>query len=163
MEKTLQSYGKDIPEFDQSAILAQGDDTIPDCEPIYHDSFKECKELFDSLQAKLGDYNLLGLYTIGNGYLRCEKNGLLFLINKKTLKPMFDKPIEGALRSLNGPEFIVKKNGLSAVFDMDGIQLTEFVKGDFDWKWAPFEPLKGDDSSKRIIYNKEAGIELKPR
>ncbi len=131
MECSIKQYGKNLPEFDQEAIKEQGDVHIPDYEPIYHDSFKECKELYIKLQARLGEYKLLGLNRTSNGFLRCEKDGLLFLINEETLKPMFDEPIEGMLQSLNGPEFIVKKNGLSAVFDMDGNQLTDFVKGIF--------------------------------
>lgn len=162
IEKSVKKYGKCIPEFDQSAILAQGDVHIPDYEPIYHDSFKECKELFENLQAKLGDYRLLGLYRTDNGYLRCEKNGLLFLIHEETLQPMFDQPVEGMLQSLNGPEFIVKKDGLSAVFDKNGVQLTDFVKGDFEWKWVPSNTSR-NGCEERIIFNKEAGIELKPR
>lgn len=73
---------------------------------------------------------------------------------------MFDEPIEGILQSLNGPEFIIRKGGLSAVFDMDGKQLTEFVEGVFEWKWAPY---KRPGENLRIIYNEEAGIELEPR
>ncbi len=159
MERAKESYGKSIPEFDQASIMAQGDVHIPKYEPIYHDSFKECKELFNKLQKKLGEYKLLGLDQTGNGYLRCEKDGMLFLINEESLKPMFEEPIESMLQSLNGPEFIIKKNGLSAVFDMNGKQLTEFVKGNFDWEWDP----KDNNGLKRIIFNREAGIELKPR
>lgn len=61
---------------------------------------------------------------------------------------------------MNGPEFIIRKGDLFAVFDMDGKQLTEFVVGTFRWKWAPCN-CHGEDL--RIIYNKEAGIELEPR
>lgn len=74
---------------------------------------------------------------------------------------MFDEPIEAMLQSLNGPEFIVRKNGLSAVFDMDGKQLTDFVKGEFDWKWGDVDFLNYHPV--RIIYNEEADIELPPR
>ena len=56
----------------------------------------------------------------------------------------------------------MRKQGLSAVYDKNGQQLTDFVKGDFDWEWAPFNPLKDKDEL-RIIFNEEAGIELKPR
>lgn len=163
MERSINHYGKALPEFDQASIMAQGDVHIPKYEPIYHDSFKECKELYDRLQSKLPHYKLLGLDRTGNGFLRCEKDGLLFLINEETLEPMFEEPIEGMLQSLNGPEFIVKRNGLSAVFDMNGNKLTEFVKGQFDWKWAPYDPIKDKGGMLRIIYNEEAGIELSPR
>lgn len=160
LESSIKKYGKNLPEFDQNSIMAQGDVHIPDYEPIYHDSFKECKELYDRLQSKLPDYKLLGLYRTGNGFLRCEKDGMLFLINEETLKPLFDEPIEGMLQSLNGPEFIVKRNGLSAVFDMNGNKLTDYVKGSFRWESPPFY---NKDGMTRIIYNKEAGIELSPR
>lgn len=162
MEYSLKMYGKPIPEFDQAAIIAQGDAYFHDYKPIYHDRFKECKELYDNIQAKIDGYKLLGLDRIGNDYLRCERDGQLFLINEKTLRPMFDEPIEGMLDSLNGPEFIIRKDGLSAVFDMDGYQLTEFVGGVFEWKWAPCNRLKSDPH-RRIIYNEEAGIKLSPR
>lgn len=162
LEYAVNKYGKSIPEYNQSAIIAQDNLSFPDYEPIYHDSFKECKELFDKLQDRLKEYKLLGLDRTGDGYLRCEKDGDLFLIHANTLKPMFNEPIESMLQSLNGPEFIVRKQGLSAVFDKEGQQLTDFVKGDFDWKWAPFNPLKDKDEL-RIIFNEEAGIELKPR
>lgn len=161
MESSLKMYGKPIPEFDQAAIIAQGDAYFHDYKPIYHDRFKECKELYDNIQAKIGGYKLLGLNRIGNDYLRCERGGQLFLINEKTLRPMFDEPIEGMLQSLNGPEFIIRKDGLSAVFDMDGKQLTDFVEGVFEWKWAPCNHLKSDPH-RRIIYNEEAGIKLSP-
>ena len=156
-----QQYGKPISEFDQEAIMRQGDVHIPDYEPLYHDDFKECIALFEKEQSKLNGYELLGLAIIGNGYYRCLKDGGLYFINAETLKPMFEEPVEAILRSLNGPEFIVFKNGKSAVFDMDGIQLTEYVKGEFNWRWDKYD--FSDGHPMRIIYNEEAGIELPPR
>lgn len=147
-----------IPEFDQNAIMKQGDVHIPDYEPIYHDTFKECIDTFEVVQNKLKGYKLLGLEYVGNGYYRCEKDGGLYLINSETFKPLFKEPTEAILLNLNGPEFVVKKNGLSAVFDMDGNQLTEYVSGVFNWKWA-----KNDQYPKRIIFNEIAKIELPPR
>lgn len=116
------------------------------------------------MQNNLKGYKLLGLDFVGNGYYRCEKDRDLYLINSETFKPLFEEPTEAILLNLNGPEFVVKKNGLSAVFDMDGMQLTDFVQGFFCWKWT--EPdEKGFDLNcmKRTIYNKEAKIELPPR
>lgn len=37
-------YGGKIPEFDSEQILMQGDVQFPDCEPIYHDTFKDILE-----------------------------------------------------------------------------------------------------------------------
>ena len=57
-EQAAKDYGKSIPEFDQSALMAQGDVYIPDYEPIYHDSFKECKAHFKRLQSQIVGYKL---------------------------------------------------------------------------------------------------------
>lgn len=163
IEFVTKKYGS-IPEFDQDSIMQQGDVHIPHYEEVYHDSFKECVDTFNEVQSKLKGYTLLGIDYVGNGYYRCEKDGGLYLINSETFNPMFDEPIEAMLQDLNGPEFVVKKNGLSAVFDMDGKQLTDFVTGFFCWKWT--EPnMQGYDPRRmyRTIFNKVAKIELPPR
>lgn len=156
-EQATKDYGKTIPEFDQSAILAQGNVHIPDYEPIYHDSLKECKAHFNRLQSQIAGYRLLGIYRIGKNFVRCEKDGHLFLLNEQTLTPLFQTPIDDVLCPLNGPEFVIVKNGLSAVFNAYRKQLTDFVKGRFESKWAPYNPLMPHE---RIIYNKEANIQL---
>lgn len=156
----LKEMNGTIPEFNQREIMAQGDVHIPNYESIYHDSFKECFEIFDTIQSRIQNYRLLGICRIGQNFLRCVKNNGLFLINEETLKPLFDKPIDSVQLSLNGPEFVVQNNGLSAVFDKDGTQLTEFVEGVFKYKRTPHQ-IGCED--KRIIYNEIAGIELEPR
>ena len=158
-EQATKNYGKTIPEFDSSSIIAQGDVHIPDYEPIYHDSFKECKVHFDHLQSQITGYKLLGIHRIGKNFVRCEKDGHLFLLNEQTLTPLFQTPIDDVLCPLNGPEFVVVKNGLSAVFNAYGKQLTDFVKDRFEWKWAPVKPLCAHNYD-RIIYNKDANIQL---
>ena len=155
------NYGKNIQEFDPAAIMAHEDYNWK-FEPIYHDSFKECNELFDSLQKKLKGYRLLGLHTFGVGYLRCEKDGGLFLINEDTLEPLFKEPIDGILYSLNGPEFVVMKGDLRAVFDAYGKQLTDYVKGDFYWRWATAKARPWIEMNKVEIYNDVAGIAFVP-
>lgn len=156
-EQATKDYGKSISEFDPPSIIAQGDVHIPDYEPIYHDSFKECKAHFNHLQSLIAGYRLLGIYRIGKNFVRCEKDGHLFLLNEQTLTPLFQTPIDNVLCPLNGPEFVVVKNGLSAVFNTYGKQLTDYVEGRFEWKWAPYNPLMPHE---RIIYNKEANIQL---
>lgn len=152
MENCMKKYGNPIPEFNQASIMAQGDVHIPDYEPIYHDSFRECKVEFDFLQSKLDNYRLLGILRFGNRYLRCAQDEGFNLIDATTLKPLFDKPVDGAFDLVGAYEFTIKKNGLSALFDMDGHQLTDFVKGKFDYKY--------DDYETKIIFNEEAGIEM---
>lgn len=153
-------YGH-IPEFDQNSIIQQGDVHIPDYEPVYHDTFKECVDTFEEVQSKLKDYTLLGLEFVGNRYYRCKKDDGLYLINSETFKPMFEEPIKTMLHNLNGPEFVIKKNGLSAVFDMEGNQLTDYVPGSFNWRWSEIDPKNFDPyNPKRTIFNKEAKLKL---
>ena len=163
IEFVNKEYGS-IPEFDQNAIMQQGDVHIPDYEPVYHDTFKECIDTFEQVQTQLKGFRLLGLEFVGNGYYRCEKDGGLYLINSNTFKSMFNEPIEAMLKSLNGPEFVIKKNGLSAIFDMDGKQLTDFVPGSFNWKWTDINEYDFDPCNiKRTIFNEVAKIKLPPR
>lgn len=144
-----------IPEFDVDTIMQQGDVHIPDYEVIYHDSFKECRKLFKDIQQKLGDdTKLLGVSRIGNAY-RCLRNGNVVLVTIDSLKPLLDFPFDKATCDLNGPEIVVFKDGLSAVFDPEGKQLTEFVSGTFKWHFS-----WSNDVLKREIYNSEAGPEL---
>ena len=161
LKYTKQDLRKDIKEYDESEIMSHKDYNWK-FEPVYHDSFKECKELFDSLQKRLKGFRLLGLMNVGNGFLRCEKDGMLYLINEDTMEHLFKEPIEGMLYSLNGLEIIVIKDGLQAVFDENGKQLTVFVNGVFTWCWTDRADFI-TSFPKRIIYNKEAGIELAPR
>lgn len=144
-----------IPEFDRDSIMRQGKVHIPDYEVIYHDSFKECSKLFNDTQQKLGeDVILLGISRIGNTY-RCLKNGNVVLLNIDSLKPLLDFPFDKVTHNLNGPEFVVFKDGLSAVFDSEGKQLTEFVSGTFKWEWS-----QAPHFIHREIYNREAGISI---
>lgn len=146
-----------VPEFDCKDILETTEDwDIYDYVNAYHDSFKECEERFNELQSKLKDMELLGLTRIGNKFLRCKKDGGLYLVHEDTLQPLFDTPIDCVLNSFyyyySGP-FVVIKNGLSAVYDKDGKALTDFVRGKFEKKWV----RRGDEDI-RIIYNDEAQI-----
>lgn len=164
-ERAVTQYGHDIPEFDQSAFLSQRDAPEIDYEPIYHDSFAECKLLFQELQErlKLKDYRLLGLSRIGNDFLRCDKDGKLSLVREFTLKPLSIGTIDGLEDNLNGPEFVVVQNGLSAVFDGEGKQLTDFVKGKFEWERIP-DTIHSKEAQKsnhtRYIINEKAHIKF---
>ena len=87
LEWSVKEYGKDIPEFDQSSIIDQGDVHIPEYEPIYHDSFKECNELFSSIQLGLQGLDLIGLTRFELCKLRCERNNSVVLIKEDELVP----------------------------------------------------------------------------
>ena len=145
-------YNGRIPEFDVKNIMDQGDVYIPEYESIYHDSFIECRDQFENIQRKLGNIRLLGLHRTGHSY-RCERNGRLMIIDVDSLKPVISFSFDGVLQGLNGGEFVIVKDGLSAVFNPEGKQLTPFAQGTFKWRWA-------QDYPKREIFNEEAGITI---
>lgn len=71
------------------------------------------------------------------------------------LEPLIDIPFDMVTCDLNGLEFVLHRDGLSAVFDPDGKQLTEFVEGTFYWRWSGDVLGYG-----RVICNDEAGIKI---
>lgn len=153
-ERATKKLGKGITEFDVLGFSECDSILDFDFDPVYHDSLEDCRVKFEKLQSELPEYRLLGISTMGDKFLRCEKEGQLFLVDSDSGESLFKEPIDNALHPLNGPEFVVYKNGLSAVFDSKGHQLTDFVKGKFEWKWGPGTCLA------RIVYNEEAGIEI---
>lgn len=145
-----------IPEFDINHIIEQGKDAWMQSQaPVHHDSFAECRAQFEEIQESLGDgVRLLGLYRSGN-YYRCMKDGRLMLVQHSTLSPFrltnIDKILHGGPGWTN---FIIVRNGLSAVFNKRGTQLTDFVKGTFKLELGDYHNGAYDI----VIINKEAGI-----
>ncbi len=116
LKNAEKTYGSVIPEFNQDAIMAQGDVHIPDYCSIYHDSFKECLELFDRVQSKLNDFRLLGIDLQGGRFFRCEKNNQLFIIDSQTLEPLFDGSVDEIQCFLNRQDVVVVRNGKSQLY-----------------------------------------------
>lgn len=145
-------YGKKIPQFDQKAILDQGNVHIPDYEPLYHDAFKECIAKYDKIQSNMPhNVKLLGLDRTGK-FLRCVKDGGLNLYDDDRNCFVFAEPVGGILKSLNGPEFLVIKGDKKAIYDRAGNPLSDFVEGEWSWEWA-----KGNYPQRRL-YNDMAGL-----
>lgn len=154
-ESALQHYGKPIPEFDVAYIMQQ--DESFRAEPIYHDTFRECKILYDIIQSQLGPFRLMSLMRVGDGYLKCEEEGQMYLVNEQTQNVMFDAPIREVQKFTDKLIGITRLDGLTAICDADGNNLTDYVKGEFEWDWYPFNPEK-ETVMKRYICNKEANI-----
>lgn len=145
----IKKLGRPIPKLNAAQILSH--DEFTDYLPVYHDTFDDCKEEFDRLQKRLGEFKLLGLDKVYNNY-RCEKDGQYILINSETLHPVIEVPYDKIFHCLNGEEMVVVQGDRSAVFDASGKALTDFVTGRFEWRWVDF-PY-------REIYNEEAGISI---
>lgn len=151
-----QKFSGKVPEFSEAAVLAQGDVMFPDYEQVYHDTFIECRNKFETLQLKLPEYTLLGLTYAGKRFLRCVKDNGLYLIDSSTFKPLLGHPVDAVDCPFNGAEFLVSLDGRSAVFDGDGRRLTDYVIGEWKWKWCEIDIQHV--SFRRVIFNETAGI-----
>ena len=142
-------YDGVIPEFDRASFLLRDEEELcEDCEGVYHDDFKD---LFEELKAGFGGYEIVGLTAFGGKYLQCEKDSKRFLVDRETLKPLFDEPIDCVVEYFGGC-FVVKRNGLSALFDANGVQRTDFVKGRFEHQWK---------KDKLWFFNRKARVKVK--
>lgn len=144
--------GNKIPEYNQASIVAQGDVHIPDYEPIYHDTFQECNEKFNSLSIELSikGFELLGIAQLYLNSYRCKKNNHVVLVNAQTLESVF--PESYYIKEILPREFfLVIDKGKSAVYNTALEQVTDFVDGDFKWKW-------NKERNTEEIYNETAGI-----
>ena len=144
-------YDGVIPEFDSASFLLRDEEELlGDCEEVYHDDFKD---LFEELKAGFGEYEIVGLTAFGGKCLQCKKDSKRFLVDRETLKPLFDEPIDCVVEYF-GVEgcFVVKRNGLSALFDANGVQRTDFVKGRFEYQW---------ERDKLWFFNRKARVKVK--
>ncbi len=142
-------YDGVIPEFDRASFLLRDEEELcNNCQEVYHDDFKD---LFEELKAGFGGYEIVGLTAFGGKYLQCEKDSKRFLVDRETLKPLFDEPIDCVVEYFGGC-FVVKRNGLSALFDANGVQRTDFVKGRFEHQWK---------KDKLWFFNRKARVKVK--
>ncbi len=154
-------YEKPIQEFSSSAYWKLDSNGFLDIEPVYHDSFKECFAEFERLQESIPDYRLLGISRVGDHFLRCEKNGELYLIDERWKNPLIDAPVHTYWTFDN--YFVVIKEGKSALYDSRGVSLTPFVKGFFKWKRTCDKIQRGGIKmyhEREIIENVEAKLSL---
>jgi hypothetical protein len=154
-------YEKPIQEFSSSDYWKLDSKGFLDVEPVYHDCFKECFAEFDRLQNSIPDYRLLGISRVGDCFLRCEKNGELYLIDEHWKKPFIDAPVKTYWTF--DDIFVVEKDGKSALHNYRGIQLTPFVKGVFEKEFLRKPVQRGGIKmyhEQTIIKNVEAKLSL---
>ena len=94
-------------------------------------------------------------------FLRCERNGELYLIDEHWKSPLIDAPVQTYWTFDN--YFVVIKEGKSALYDSRGVGLTPFVKGFFKWKRTCDKVQRGGIKmhlEREIIENVEAKLNL---
>lgn len=102
LKAAKKQYKKPISEFIPGVV------DIEDYAPIYHDTFIGCDERFNELQNRITDYKLIGISRIYKNYVQCEKEGYAYLIDKDTIKPMSEEPIDAICKVFNQIELIYK-------------------------------------------------------
>lgn len=143
-----------IREFDEEAI-----DTFRRQHPneyfgqVIHDSFKDCRENMDRLQKRYPDYHICHLGRVAAKYLKAYNDDGCFLMDQDTGNLLLDYPIDDVLENICGAGMIIQKDGLSALFSLEGRQMSDFVAGVWRWKWS-----KGDSSGRVIVYNERENL-----
>lgn len=136
---TRKKLGREIPEFDYDGIISQGDVDIPEYEPVYHDTFAECKIKHDALKKRLLclGYQPIELSPCG-GNIRCVRlsDKSVHLLNSKTLEPLICGTPQAYYFDYPSSMLVVKQNDKYALFDLqESKQLTEFVSHPFRKQW----------------------------
>lgn len=107
----------------------------PDYDQKYHDSYKECHDVFNAIRSRFPEYDIL---SIGDPLPDCAlaaKNDELFILNYKTGSCLTGSPIDNCRTDFNGAGIQMFKGEKSAFFNMEGKQMTDFRVGNFSWKW----------------------------
>lgn len=145
-----------VTEFDPERWI--GKSSYENYKSIYHDLFEDCKAQFAHAQKQMPDYELLGLYRTGKHFYRARKNGGLYLVDSRTFSPLNIEPYDGVTQDFNGSEFAVRKGKLSALFDGEGKQLSDFMEGTFSVRWSSSENMFCPKTKK--IYNETTGFSI---
>lgn len=137
-----------IPEFNEADIdRFREENQHAYHAQIVHDSFQDCHILYEELKERFEGYTVVNLGRILGRYIKLHTGDGCYLADADTGEFVLDYPVDDVLENICGAGMIIQKDGLSAFFSIEGRQMSEFVSGEWRWKWG-----KGD-SSARIIYN----------
>lgn len=135
-----EKLGKAIPEYDYQAIMNQGDVHIPDYEPIYNDSLRECRMKMEDMKEQFATwgYEPISLIDI-RGFIRCKRfsDGSIHLVNKETFEPLTKGTPEEYDFTFPSTLVVIKEKGKYALFDIaEAKQITKFVSEPFRKEWS---------------------------
>ena len=114
---------------------------------IVHDSFQDCHIRFRKLKERFEGYTVLNLGRIVGRYAKLHSGDGCYLADAHTGELLLDYPVDDVLENICGAGMIIQKGARSAFFSLEGRQMSEFVSGEWRWKWAE------GYSCARIVYN----------
>lgn len=114
----------------------------PNYHAKYHDTFKECHAVLDTLKQKYPQYEVLADVIPLPHHALVAKEDDLYLLDVESGKLLTDGPIDNCRTDFNGAGVQLFRGEKSAFFNDKGKQLTDFRVGNFSWKW--------DDSKKSL-------------
>lgn len=123
-----------VHEYDISIAKSYNEIQKLDYKSKYHDTFKECRELFNHYQEVFPAYEIVTISQAGD-YILAAQGDDLYLLNVNTGDRLTDFPIDGCDNTLNCGDFVVYKGKESALFTKEGKQVTPFREGTFTWDW----------------------------
>lgn len=146
-----------IPEFNESDIDRFRDKNKNKhayYAQIVHDSFQDCHTRLMELKERFKGYTILNLGRIAGRYVKLHTDDGCYLTDADTGEFVLDYPVDDVLENICGAGMIIQKDGLSAFFSIEGRQMSEFVAGDWRWKWAE------GNSCETIVYNEKENLKF---
>lgn len=154
------AYGNDtkegtIPEFNLMDFAEVNPENRhwPDCQEKYHDDFKECHAILETIKQQFPEYEILTMGFPLPEYALAAKEEGLFLLNMETGESLTEYPIINCRTDFNGAGVQLFRGEESAFFNRVGKQLTEYRVGDFKWEWD----TRDDFDLRQIITDKATG------
>lgn len=113
----------------------------------YHDDFKECHAVVDTLNRKFPQYEFLAILVPLPHHALVAKGDDLYILDMKSGGLLTEFPIEDCHADFNGAgiqvfrtQYDARGNAMdfaleSAFFNREGKRLTDYRVGDFSWAW----------------------------
>lgn len=113
-----------IYEFDFAKAKSYEEESFPEYEEKYHDSFKECYDLLKEYQECYPQYEILSIHPIG-GYIIIAAGNDIYLMDPDTGCFLTNFPIDG-IKEYDDKSVTIYRGDKYAKFDFNGKKLTEY-------------------------------------
>lgn len=146
-----------ISEYPYAELMHNDNDSSIEYASFYHDSFHDIQQEFEVLCERCGNYTPTFIQSFGRSFVRVLKDGKFNLADRESGELILKSDLND-IEQAHGCEFIGKLDGKIALFSKDGVQLTEFVQGEFNWKWGT--SAMEEKGWRKFYHNEKAQIRI---
>lgn len=155
LEEAIRQHG--VKEYPYAELMKTDNNSNIEYNSFYHDSFVNIQQEFDVLCKVCGDYTPTLIQSFGRSFVRVLKDGKFNLADRESGELILKIDLDDIVQA-HGCEFIGKLDDKIALFSKDGVQLTEFVQGEFNWKWGT--SAMEEKGWRKFYFNDEARIRI---